>query len=158
MVVMDGTPEDDKLRFASEDDDDFDQRMVNRRILEDDPEAKSGWENQRRQRVNHGVLERAVGKSLVDGGRVPGAPRMVGASGKAQKSSWTKPGRGNKVTDLQDGRSVEEFPSPEENKIWKRTRPRQRENPLGEAYNCSNEDCPDGRMSSKTTQLLLRSV
>ena len=89
------------LAFRGEED--LYSRIVNRRALKMTTKARAAGTNQS-LRVNFGVLEAAVGSCLLMAGGVPGVPRMNGGGWKSSQSSGTKPGRGNKVTDLEDGR------------------------------------------------------
>ena len=95
MAVKDGTPGDDKWMLAFRDEEDL------RRALKMTTKARAVGTN---LRVNFGVLEAAVGSCLLMAGGVPGVPRMNGGEWKSSQSSLTKSGRGNKVTDLVDGR------------------------------------------------------
>ena len=104
MAVKDGTPEDDKWMLAFRDEEDLYSRIVSRRALKMTTKVRAAGTNQGSLRVNFGVLEAAVGSCLLMAGGVPGVPRMNGGGWKSSQSSGTKPGRGNKVTDLEDGR------------------------------------------------------
>ena len=94
---------DDKWMSAFRDEEDLYSRIVGRRALKMTTKARAAGTNQS-LRVNFGVLEAAVGSCLLMAGGVPGVPRMNGGGWKSSQSSGTKPGRGNKVTDLEDGR------------------------------------------------------
>ena len=104
MAVKGGTPGDDKWMLAFRDEEDLYSRIVSRRALKMTTKARAPGTIQGSLRVNFGVLEAAVGSCLLMAGGVPGVPRMNGGEWKSSQSSGTKPGRGNKVTDLEDGR------------------------------------------------------
>ena len=102
--MKDGTPGDDKWMLTIRDEEDFCSRSLSTWALKMTTKARTAWTNQGRLRVNFGVLEAAIGSCLLDDGGAPGVPRMNGGEWKSSRSSGSKSGIGNKVTDLEDGR------------------------------------------------------
>ena len=93
MAVENGSPRDDKLRLAFEDDDDDSSRTANRRVLFEETgrtkctPARPLGTDPGRLRVNLGIQQGAVTIGLQEGRGAPGVLMKIGAAGMVRRKA-----------------------------------------------------------------------